>query len=82
MPTNDIHVKRSLTDKRTAKDIHRVLDYPFGMTHFEYRELTHNPSIAFMLGYMLGGRKGSLDALRHLVDDMYVSSLNKLIKGE
>lgn len=79
MPTNNIHVRNSLSDIRTAKKVHRTLDYPFGMTHFEYRKLTHNPAMAYMLGYMVGGRPGSIDALRHLLDDMYVSVLNDVI---
>jgi len=79
MPTNNIHVRNSLSDSRTAKKIHRTLDYPFGMTHFEYRNLTHNPAMAYMLGYMIGGRRGGIDALRHLLDDAYVSALNDII---
>ena len=82
MPSNQTHVKHSISDKKTAKEIHRMLDYPFGITHQEYRTLTHNPQTAFILGYSRGGRKGALDALRHILDDMYVTQMNELISSD
>jgi len=54
-----------------------MLDLPMGMTHFEYRKVTHDPLTAFFIGYVIDGWRGARDALQHLLDD---EIFNKMLR--
>lgn len=81
MPSIKFHTSRSLSPPATAKKIHEALDnihnLPFFTkeVHGKWRKLTHNVPTAAFIGYTLGGRKGMIDALNHIKDDLLYNKL-------
>ncbi|MEA1998099.1 MAG: hypothetical protein U9N61_02065 [Euryarchaeota archaeon] len=81
MPGISFHVKRSISSPEKAREIHEALDNIHGLPFFtqkihgKVRKLTHNVPTAIFIGYTLNGRKGVIDALNHLKDDMIYNKL-------
>ena len=81
MPGISFHRKRSISSPEKAKEIHEALDNIHGLPFFSMkihgrvRKLTHNIPTAIFIGYKLNGRKGVIDALNHLKDDMIYNKL-------
>ena len=90
MPGISFHVSHSISSPEKAREIHEALDNIHGLPFFTHkihgkvRKLTHNIPTAIIIGYTLNGRKGVIDALNHLKDDMIYNKLfyNQKIQRE
>lgn len=78
MPRHDVH--EEMSESPSAREIHRLLDLPIGMTHFEYREMTHDPVVAYLVGYIVDGRRGGRDAIRHLMADEVLNRIQRFLE--
>lgn len=79
IPSWQTHVSRSISEKQKALEISKILDEdPLGLfSHHEWRKRTHKPQVALLLGFMINGKKGSIDALNHLLLDELVALSKK-----
>jgi len=77
MPRHDFHNAHS--ESPVADEIHKMLDLPYGLTHFQWREITHDPVVAYLIGYIIDGRRGGLDALRHLKHDLLFNRIMRFL---
>ena len=77
MPRHDYH--NSVSKSPKSPMIHKMLDLPGAMTHWDWRKKTHDPLTAYTIGYCIDGHRGGLDALRHILDDMVLNKINKYL---
>ncbi|MHC1566940.1 MAG: hypothetical protein ACXQTD_04285 [Candidatus Syntropharchaeia archaeon] len=84
MPGWDFHVKHSISDKKHALEISKALDIdPLQLfSHHQWRKLTHQPHIAILIGYAINGKKGAVDAMRHLLHDLMYNPMIAAIEAE
>lgn len=81
MPSLRFHISRSISSPEKAREIHEALDNIHGLpffipkVHGKWRKLTHNVPTAAFIGYTLNGRKGVIDALNHLKDDLLFNKM-------
>lgn len=85
MPSHRVH---DLIDKhrfgRTFSNLHKIMDTPIFSDQYKNHEpsgkILHDPTLAFMVGYILYGINGGFSALIHASLDMVVNK--QIIKDE
>lgn len=92
MPSIQYHIKRSISDPKSARKVSELLDCPPGVpfspeVHSMWRKKTHNLKSAFLIGQMVGiedgaPRKAIISALTHLNDDLELTLFNKMMRAK
>ena len=77
MPRHDVHMAFSESPK--ADLINNMLDLPMGLNHFQWRNKTHDPVTAYLIGYIIDGQRGAEDAIRHIAMDAVFNRISKFL---
>jgi len=69
MPPWRKHLRHSRLPRKLAIKLLRLMDNP-GPHHFVWRRVTHDPAMAYLIGYIIGGSEGAREAIRHVRHDL------------
>ncbi|MDI6798472.1 MAG: hypothetical protein QMD12_00510 [Candidatus Aenigmarchaeota archaeon] len=82
MPNRNIHKKisRAIVND-SCERVHYLIDLPYKFLGRKHRILFHDPISAVIVGYLTGGKKGTISALTHIATDYCMSELDKYLKN-